>query len=95
MSADILAFIPADATLNVDSGDGFACMVCNHWTYINGTSWEEIHTGGMFMHGREPFKFCPNCGAPILTPEQWVEHRPQDAGKTWAEIKRSIRVVYE
>ena len=91
MPADILAFIPHDATFNMDTGDGFTCAACGHWTYEGETEWgdyfacEPKRFGG-HIHGTEPFRFCPHCGAPILTLEEWVEHYPEDQGKMTGQI---------
>lgn len=96
MSGDILAFIPAEATLDMTSDDGFCCMVCGHWTYISETNWADYvvdsNNSLCHMHGREEFHFCPNCGTRILSLDEWVDYRPQDGGKTVSEIKRTFRM---
>ncbi len=100
MKGKVLAFQVAPYTLNADNGDGFLCLKCGHYTYVNETRWAEtlrdrIITGVMHMHGTEEFNYCPNCGAEILTLQEWVERRPWDAGKTLREIGKTIREVCE
>ena len=92
---DIIPFVKYEHTLNMDSGDGFTCMACGHWLYESETEW-----GDMFvcdpshpkrfghMHGRESFRFCPHCGAMVLTKEEWVKVYPSDQMKTINEIAR-------
>lgn len=84
-------------TLNVDRGDGFLCMLCGHWTWYKETEWAESFydramTGVVgHMHGTEDFHFCPNCGAEILTRDEWVKRRPWDAGKSVEEVFQGLR----
>ena len=97
MSGKVLAFKLPDYTLNVDKDDGFLCLLCGHYTFTDETMWGESFRDStncvMHMHGRDGFHYCPNCGAEIITPEEWVERRPQDAGKTMAEVLKTIREV--
>ena len=98
MSGKVLSFELPDYTLNADSGDGFLCLLCAHYTFVNETSWAETfhdkavtNTTMIHMHGTEDFHYCPNCGAEVLSLGEWVERRPQDQDKTLSEIKRTIR----
>lgn len=90
--------IPARAfTMNIDSVDGFECLACGHWVvYTDETEWGDLYVCKPkrfgHIHGTEPFRFCPSCGAMVLTPEQWVDTYPEDAGKTFGEIyKRHLQ----
>lgn len=78
-------------TLNIDGDGGFTCLICGHFViYTSETEWGEVSgraSSRTFMHGTEPFHFCPNCGRSILTLEEWVEKHPDDVGKTFREIR--------
>lgn len=93
---EVIPFMKHRHTMNMEAGksDGFCCMVCGHWTwYPPETEW-----GDMFacrpkrfyghIHGTEPWHFCPNCGALIVTPDEWADIYPKDQGKTIGEIAR-------
>lgn len=80
-------------TLNVDfKGDGFQCMVCGHWLWLDETEWGDMFRAGNgrfgHMHGTEPFHYCPNCGAQVLELEHWCDVFPEDGGKSVWEIER-------
>jgi hypothetical protein len=78
-------------TLNVvRKGDGgFCCIRCGCYTYDDELGWGE-YTGGVFFYGHVRFRYCPGCGAEIITVEEWAERRPQDQGKTFAEIMKEL-----
>ncbi len=94
MMADVIPFVKRKHTVNVETGksDGFTCMVCGHWLYESETEWGDYYIcrpkrfGN--MHGTEPLRFCPHCGALVLTPAEWVDLHPEDAGKPLFEIER-------
>ena len=88
MSAEVLTFRPKH-TMNVDSGDGFLCLVCGRWTIFGEVEWSG-RIGEARGHGRIPFGFCPACGAEVLSPSEWAEEYPQDRGKTYQEIRRRL-----
>ena len=91
---EVIPFVKHGHTMNIAKGDGFHCMACGHWT------WEppETEWGDLFVcepkrfnghiHGREPWHFCSNCGAMILTLSEWADAYPQDQGKTTSEIEK-------
>ena len=92
---EVLPFTRHKFTMNADAGDGFTCVACGHWTYINETEWGDLFVCNPSrpkrfgrMYGREPFRFCPSCGAMVVTTEQWAEIYPQDQGKTLGEIAK-------
>lgn len=98
MSGKVLSFNMPPYTLNADNGDGFLCLLCGHYTFDKETMWAETLrdkaiTGVCHMHGTEEYHYCPNCGAEILTMQEWVERRPWDLGKTISQIGKSIREV--
>ena len=90
--AEVLPFTRHKFTMNADTGDGFTCVVCGHWTYDNETEWGDLFACASkrfgHIHGREPFRFCPSCGAMIVTTEQWADIYPHDQGKTLGEIAK-------
>lgn len=93
--ADVIPFVKYEHTLNMDSGDGFTCMVCGHWLYESETEWGDLFVCDPshpkrfgHMHGREAFHFCPQCGAMVLTTKEWADVYPQDQGKSIHEIAR-------
>lgn len=93
--ADVIPFVKYGYTMNMDSDDGFTCMVCGHWLYESETEWGDLFVCNPshpkrfgHMHGRERFHFCPQCGAMVLTTEEWAEMYPQDQGKSIQEIAR-------
>ena len=94
MAGKVYQFDP-NVTMNMDSGDAFHCMVCNHYTdFESATMWADSgydHTCYWHMHGSEPFNYCPHCGANVLTPEEWAMRFPCDVGKTIGEIARRYR----
>lgn len=90
--SDVIPFVKHAHTMNMDSGNGFTCMACGHWLYESETEW-----GDMFVcapkrfghiHGTEPFRFCPHCGAMVLSVSEWADLHPQDQGLTVGEISR-------
>lgn len=89
---EVTPFVKHKFTMNMDTKGGFTCLACGHWTYLNETEWGDylVYAPKRFghMHGREPFRFCPSCGAMIVTTEQWADIYPQDQGKTLNEIAK-------
>ena len=88
----VIPFPVRPHTLDVGEGDGFECMVCGHWLYESETEWGDLFVCKPkrfgHIHGTEPFRFCPHCGAMVLTPSEWAEAYPQDQGKTIWEVAR-------
>lgn len=92
---EVLPFTKHNFTMNMDTSGGFTCVACGYWTYVNEMEWGDLfvcdpsHPNRFgHIHGREPFRFCPNCGAMVVTTEQWADVYPQDQGKTLNEIAK-------
>lgn len=94
MSA-VIPFVRHKHTTNMDTRGGFTCMVCGHWLYESETEWGDLFVCDPshpkrfgHMHGTEPLRFCPHCGAMVLSTSEWAELHPKDQGKTVNEIAR-------
>ena len=91
--AEVIPFVKHAYTMNCDTGDGFTCIACGHWVvYTNETEWGDLYVVRPkrfgHIHGTEPFRFCPHCGARVLSLQEWAEVFPEDAGKTLHAIER-------
>jgi len=91
--AEIIPFVKHGFTMNRDADGGFACVACGHWVVYTGeTEWGDLLVTRPkrfgHIHGTEPFRFCPHCGASVLSPREWAEVFPEDAGKTLGQIER-------
>lgn len=91
MTAEVIQLRPK-YTMNVDSGDGFLCLVCGKWTIFGEVEWAG-RIGEASGHGRESFSFCPACGAEVLSIDEWADVFPQDQGKTTSEIRHRLGVA--
>lgn len=92
MSGEVVPF-RSNHTMNIDRYGEFLCLVCGHWlTCAPETEWGDLFVVRPerfgHMHGTEPFHYYQNCGAEIITQEEWVERYPYDSGKTISEIER-------
>ena len=91
VTAEVMPF-HREFTMNIDTGDGFTCIACGHWLWENRTEWGDLYVVRPkrfgHMHGTEKFNYCPNCGAMVLTMDEWAEMFPQDQGKTLFDIER-------
>lgn len=70
----VIEFDPS-ITYNVDTGDGFLCKVCQRYTPMPEVTWayvEEVDGNRTFMHGCEPFEYCPSCGRSIVSMQTWL-----------------------
>lgn len=91
--AEVIPFVKHEFTMNCDTGDGFTCMACGHWVvHANETEWGDLHVVRPkrfgHVHGTEPFRFCPHCGARVLSLREWADVFPGDMGKTLGQIER-------
>ncbi len=94
--SDVLPFVKHPFTMNFNVGELFTCLVCGHWLYENETEWGDYFSSdsdpfGGPTHGTEPIKFCPHCGARIVTLDEWADIYPQDRGKSLVEIEERFR----
>lgn len=90
MKGEVIRLRPTNVTMNMADDGSFHCMACGSWTEFEGsTKWAEHNNKGSYyfhMHGSEEFRFCPNCGAEVLSMEEWVNRFPYDAGNTKSKI---------